>query len=56
MIGRRHEDMPGQARLIEQAKKPEKHMPISDVVFLAFVAAAVGWVVVLAIRSNRRES
>ena len=28
-------------------------MPISDVVFLVIVAAAVGWVVVLAIRSNR---
>jgi len=34
----------------------EENMPISDVVFLVLVAAAVGFFVVLAIRSNRRES
>lgn len=31
-------------------------MPIGDVVFLVLVAIAVGWMVVLAIQSNRKES
>ncbi len=31
-------------------------MPIGDVVFLVLVAVAVGWVVVLGIRSNRSEA